>query len=78
MGPKNMTIENTAVSVILFFVGFLCGVALIADGWYEEKNYSMGGETADRRHALLGKVIGYAIAGFCFIGLVRTLILLLF
>ena len=73
-----MMVENKFAYIILFFIGFICGIGLIKAGWYEEKNHSMGVETAYRGNALLNKIVGYAISGFCFIGLVRTLILLLF
>ena len=73
-----MMIENKVASIVILFIGLICGVGLIVAGWYEEKNHSMGVETSYRGNALLNKIVGYAISGFCFIGLVRTLILLLF
>jgi len=71
--------EDPIVAIILFLVGLLVGLGSLAAGRYREKNlpeeemYS-----AAKSNAFLWKITGYAIAGFCFIGLVRTLILLLF
>lgn len=71
--------EEPLVTITLFLVGLLVGLGSIAAGRYREKNlpeeemYS-----AAKSNAFLWKITGYGIAGFCFIGLVRTLILVLF
>jgi hypothetical protein len=71
--------EEPVVAIILFFVGFLVGLGSLATGYYSETNLPGGtGSAVAESSANRLKIAGYAIAGFCFIGLVRTTILLLF
>lgn len=71
--------EEPIVAIILFFVGFLVGIGLLAAGRYDAKNPPPGeGYIAVKGNAFLMEITGYAVAGFCLIGLVRTLILVLF
>lgn len=71
--------EEPVVAIILFLVGLLVGLRTLAAGRYSEKNLPAGeGYPVVKGSAFRMRIAGYAIAGFCFIGLVRTLILLLF
>ena len=70
--------EESVATIILFLVGLLVGLGSLAAGKYSEKRLPGGtGSAVDELTASQLKIAGYAIAGFCFIGLVRTLILVL-
>lgn len=71
--------ENPVVAIILLFVGLLVGLGSLAAGRYSEKELPGGtGSAVAELTATQLKFMGYAISGFCLIGLVRTIILLLF